>query len=89
MGLWQNIFHRFSQGSEARQAAELARLAHLKEIARACRTDNAAQRREEEGAGIVPSLSLLASRRKRLEDAEGRYALAVQAWTNKEWRIKG
>ena len=89
LDFWRAMGRRFSGNGEARQAAELARLAQLKEIARACRMEDAAQSRQEEGAGVAPSPSVQASRRKRLRDAEGQYAVAAQAWDNKQWRLKG
>ena len=80
---------RLFQSGDARRAAELARLAHLKETARTCRTEHADASQQEERTGVTPSLSSVAARKKRVQDAEGRYAVAVQAWDNKQWRLKG
>ncbi len=88
MGFWQTLRERPSRSGEARRAAEVERLAQLKESARTCRTECAAERQQEEQAGNVPSVNALASWRKRMEDAEGRYAAAVHAWDNKQWRLK-
>ena len=64
-------------------------MAQLKENARACRLECAAERHLEEQAGNTPSSTSLASWKKRVADAEARYALAVHAWDNKQWRLKG
>lgn len=89
MPIWKERLYRLFQSAEARRTGELERMAELKQDARARRMEYAAEVQQEERAGVTPSPDSLASRKRRVQEAEGRYALASQAWDNKQWRIKG
>lgn len=77
-------------GRNSTVAAEVARIAVLQQAAAKRRAEYAeeTQRRALAGTMLLPAQEPLSLSRKRVEEAEAAYTVALQAWDNKQSRQK-
>ena len=84
--LWRRLF---SDDSQAKAETEVTRIAIAQQAAVRRRAEYAAAQEQAAQAGTTsPPPEALSSSRKRVEEAEAAYSLALQKWDNKQSRQK-
>lgn len=89
MSQWLKQIRDLFYKPEQRGLDEVDRIRQLKQAAQDRRQEFAARRAREEEIGVPPSPSVLATEKQAVEEAENAYALALQAWDNRQWRLRG